>query len=293
MKHLDPEVAALAALGEPIVDAVMADHVASCESCQHEIDAFHTTVVAARSAIGEHELLTPPDRVWQRLHAELGLTADILVTPSGAAAASADAMAAVSNTALVERLPASDTAPVALAAPTALVTLATPSAPATRNAPVTRLDARRERRGSARRLAVAITASAAAAAIVAGGVLWWAAGEPGGATQVIASAQLAALPDWSGSSGQASIAESANGERVLTVSLDALADDAVVREVWLLTENVDGLISLGWLAGAEGEFVVPASVDLTKFSVVDISAEPLDGDPTHSGDSIVRGSLDT
>ena len=34
------------------------------------------------------------------------------------------------------------------------------------------------------------------------------------------------------------------------------------------------------------------SVDLARFSVVDVSAEPLDGDPTHSGDSIVRGALD-
>jgi hypothetical protein len=277
MKHLDPEVAALAALGEPIVDVDMAHHVASCESCQHEVEAFQMTVMVARSAIGEHELLTPPARVWQRLHAELGLGADVHLAPNAAVAV----MVSASGEALAEPAAVSGPAP----APTHVVV--------TRDAPVTRLDARRERRGSARRLAVAITASAAAAAIITGGALWWATGEPGGATQVIASAQLAALPDWSGSSGQASVAEGANGERVVTVSLDAIADDDVVREVWLLTENVDGLISLGWLTGAEGEFVVPASVDLTKFSVVDISAEPLDGDPTHSGDSIVRGSLDT
>jgi hypothetical protein len=75
------------------------------------------------------------------------------------------------------------------------------------------------------------------------------------------------------------------------VTLDAVVDDGVAREVWLLTENVDGVISLGFLSGSEGQFVVPASVDLTKFSIVDISAEILDGDPAHSGDSIVRGAL--
>ena len=64
-----------------------------------------------------------------------------------------------------------------------------------------------------------------------------------------------------------------------------------MREVWLLTEAVDGLISLGLLNGTEGEFIVPDSVDLERFSIVDVSQEPLDGDPTHSGDSIVRGPL--
>jgi hypothetical protein len=38
--------------------------------------------------------------------------------------------------------------------------------------------------------------------------------------------------------------------------------------------------------------LIPESVDLARYSVVDISAEPVDGDPTHSGDSIVRGALD-
>jgi hypothetical protein len=76
------------------------------------------------------------------------------------------------------------------------------------------------------------------------------------------------------------------------VALDADVAGDVVREVWLLTPEVDGLISLGYLTGASGEFIVPDSVDLDRFSVVDISAEPLDGDPTHSGDSIVRGALE-
>ena len=32
-------------------------------------------------------------------------------------------------------------------------------------------------------------------------------------------------------------------------------------------------------------------VDLDEYSIVDISVEPIDGDPAHSGDSIVRGQL--
>jgi hypothetical protein len=37
---------------------------------------------------------------------------------------------------------------------------------------------------------------------------------------------------------------------------------------------------------------VPAGIDTGEYDLVDISEEPYDGDPTHSGDSIVRGQLD-
>jgi hypothetical protein len=37
---------------------------------------------------------------------------------------------------------------------------------------------------------------------------------------------------------------------------------------------------------------VPAALDLAKFPTVEISVEPLDGQPGHSGVSLVRGELD-
>ena len=181
--------------------------------------------------------------------------------------------------------------------PTATVSTATASTAQTVGAapalaePV-RLDAVRERRAGIRRFIAPVLASAAAAALVAALVVTWSAGAPRDMGVTLAAAQLDALPAWSGSSGQATVAELADGQRVIRVALDAEVDDTVVREVWLLTENVDGLISLGLLTGPTGEFVIPASVDLDRYSVVDISAEPVDGDPTHSGDSIVRGALD-
>lgn len=45
------------------------------------------------------------------------------------------------------------------------------------------------------------------------------------------------------------------------------------------------------LDGTDGRFTVPADIDLAEYSLVDISEEPDDGDPQHSGDSIVRGPL--
>lgn len=61
-------------------------------------------------------------------------------------------------------------------------------------------------------------------------------------------------------------------------------------EVWLIDENVDGMISLGVLT-ADGQLDVPDTIEPAAFPVVDISVEPLDGDPTHSGQSVLRGVL--
>ena len=48
--------------------------------------------------------------------------------------------------------------------------------------------------------------------------------------------------------------------------------------------------SLGVFDGP-GTYEVPADIDPELFPVVDISIELDDGDPTHSGDSVVRGEL--
>jgi hypothetical protein len=61
-------------------------------------------------------------------------------------------------------------------------------------------------------------------------------------------------------------------------------------EVWLLTPDIDDMVSLGPLA-VDGRYPVPDGIDPARFSVIDISAEPDDGDDTHSGDSRLRGQL--
>ena len=60
---------------------------------------------------------------------------------------------------------------------------------------------------------------------------------------------------------------------------------------WYITADASALVSLGILEGSEGVFDVPDDVDLADYVLVDISQEPEDGDPAHSGDSIVRGEL--
>lgn len=81
-------------------------------------------------------------------------------------------------------------------------------------------------------------------------------------------------------------------DRCLDLQLSALpqVDDAYL-EVWLIDTNVEGMVSLGPIDG-DGCVAIPASVDPSAYPVVDISIEPTDGIPTHSGRSILRGVLD-
>ncbi|MDJ0338119.1 anti-sigma factor [Cryobacterium sp. PH31-O1] len=109
--------------------------------------------------------------------------------------------------------------------------------------------------------------------------------------RVVAQAALDALPGWS-ASGSARVEQSAEGRRTVVVDLDATAVPSTsLREVWLLKADASGLVSVGFLDGSTGRFVIPASVDLAQYPLVDVSAEPSDGNPAHSGDSIVRGAL--
>jgi anti-sigma-K factor RskA len=76
------------------------------------------------------------------------------------------------------------------------------------------------------------------------------------------------------------------------VQARALGGDDGFHEVWLI--NLDGtrMVALGVLAeGDTGEFDVPRGLLDEGYRIVDISVEPDDGDPTHSGVSLARGEL--
>ena len=71
----------------------------------------------------------------------------------------------------------------------------------------------------------------------------------------------------------------------LRVSASELGDEPGVHEVWLI--NVDGkrMVALGVLASGDEGRVRTSRADLIDegYRIVDISVEPDDGDPTHSG----------
>lgn len=148
---------------------------------------------------------------------------------------------------------------------------------------------RRADAGSRRRL-WSVAAAAAVLLAVGAGTLGWVVGsrQDGGAE--LASTRLLAL-DTQAVHGSASVRE-VDGRRVLEVTTDGVAQpDEGFLEVWLLDETASRLVPLGVLDASRGSFALPAGLDLAEFPVVDVSDEPLDGDPAHSGDSLVRGTL--
>ncbi|MCY7399506.1 MAG: anti-sigma factor [Nocardioides sp.] len=107
---------------------------------------------------------------------------------------------------------------------------------------------------------------------------------------VVAAADLTAL----NSDAARGVASAVRDDDMLTLRVEAseLGDEDGFHEVWLI--NVDGtrMVALGVLAsGDEGEFEVPMGLIEDGYRIVDISVEPEDGDPTHSGVSLARGEL--
>ncbi|WP_346621037.1 anti-sigma factor [Blastococcus montanus] len=93
-------------------------------------------------------------------------------------------------------------------------------------------------------------------------------------------------------SGRAEVVVRDDGSRALQVDLDAPDLDGEYYEIWLIEPNVVDMVPLGVLRPGEQTFELPAGLDLAAYPIVDVSVEPLDGDPTHSGVSVARGQLD-
>ena len=109
------------------------------------------------------------------------------------------------------------------------------------------------------------------------------------ASPVVARASLAALPRHSGS-GTATVVGS-GARRALDVDVSGLGPINGYYEVWLLDADGKKLVSLGLLRGEHGRFALPPGVNISTYPVVDVSIEPADGNPAHSGNSVVRGRL--
>lgn len=137
-----------------------------------------------------------------------------------------------------------------------------------------------------------LTAAAAVAGLL-GGIaagMWWQSSREPAAVPVVATATLEALSGWE-ASGRAWVEEAADGHREVIVHLTTVGKAILLREVWLATADDSGLVSIGFLDGVAGRFTIPHGIDLAAYPLVEVSAEFDDGDPAHSGDSIVRGEL--
>jgi hypothetical protein len=155
---------------------------------------------------------------------------------------------------------------------------------------------RRRAAGRAGRPTRGLVAAAAAVVVLAAGAVALVTGGGGGDGgrdgEVVATAALEPLtPEAAPAAGPADLVESDDGTTLdLGIDAAALPDGGGYYEVWLIDTAVDGMVSLGPLR-QDGTYDVPAGVDPGRFPIVDVSAEPTDGDPTHSGASVLRGTL--
>jgi hypothetical protein len=259
--HVDPDELALLALGEPVGDDVTA-HLDDCPDCREELDALRAAVRVGRGTIGSEELARPHERVWRAIVEEL----DARTPRAGAVDVASSGAAHPSD--------AASAGPVGAASAPAAVAPASSSSGGSPSRWVWRAWL-----GLAAVIAV-VGLVAAVAPVLRGQT-------PAPADATVA---LEPLPGWSGAAGEAEVADR-DGSRVLHVELTGADGATGFREVWLLDQDDDELVSLGLLDGDSGDFTLPEDLDLARYRTVDVSAEPDDGDPEHSGDSIVRGEL--
>ena len=226
-------------------------HLAGCAHCQGELDQLRAVVTTARAVQPEDYPVTPPPSVWEAVVAELGL--ELRAGEPGAGAADDTATAATG---------AAPVTPLPVGAP-----------------------------GRRRSALLALAAGVVGLLIGVGATAVVTADDED--LPVVASTRLTVLADDT-AGGDAEVLRAGDG-RVLELDVPTLSPDSDgFYEVWLLDKDAKRLVSIGLLdlsQGSRARFPIPDDVDLATYPIVDVSVEPADGDPAHSGDSVVRGTL--
>ncbi len=269
MQHIPHDELALRAASR--VDGVgeLDEHLLACPQCAAELASLQRTVARVRAEIVEPVPL--PAGLWERIAAEVA----------------EDDRAASATVAPVEAV---DARRADAASAHRTDDAASPHPRAALGAQASTRGTRRRRlaRFSGRAL---VAACVVTALVIGGGIAigTWIAQRPPAET-VLAAIDLDPLTD--GLDGASARIVERDGHRVLEIDTDGLpAAEGGYLDVWLIDADVVGMVNVGILDGVTGEYVLPDDLDLERFPIVDVSIEPLDGDPTHSGESVWRGSL--
>lgn len=258
--HPEPDDLALVALGERLGVGVD-EHVAGCAICTDQVGSFRGTIGLAGLSDYGRDAPPPGDHVWAAISADLGFAGS---TP-------------------MAEPPAVPPAP-------RLVPVPRPTEPASAPTPSIAPTVRRARRN---RWVAPIAAAVVGIALGAGAVIVVQNRE--GSVTVDATAPLTPvqggpLPPSDGQVGTAELVTARNGQQVRVDASALPAPTSTAYEVWLFGDN-GRMVSLGTLADGSGAFTVPAGIDTTQYRTVDVSDEPPDGNPAHSGISLIRGTF--
>lgn len=295
--HPDADDLALVALGENLGAGIHA-HISACAACRTQVESFHDTVELAGLSDYGRDAPPPGAHVWAAIAADLGFAdgADDVddvgpdpVTP----APNAGSRSERTGPRLIAVPDAVEPAPVeAGSGPDESSGAAPSSAPAVAAPPVelsppTPLPRRRNR------WVAPIAAAVVGIALGAGAVVVVQNRESSvvvDATAPLTPVQGGPLPTTDGQLGTAELVTARTGQQVRVDAPALPAAGNTAYEVWLFGD--DGrMVSLGTLADGSGSFTVPAGIDTTQYRTVDISDEPPDGNPAHSGISLIRGTF--
>jgi hypothetical protein len=254
VQHLDPDRLVLLALSEELEELTELDHLASCADCRNEMDTLRHVAAIGGQTQDLKDLPPPPEHLWQSIAADIAAPA-VAARPT---------------------MPAAPT-------PSAAMPDAVP-------APVTDLAGRRTRRSRSRWLTPILAAAAAAVLAVAGTVAVDRFTDRAPAEKVAARATLTPLQTAPPSAG-GDVQVFTDGK--LRIDVRDLPLTSGFHEVWLLDPDTPGkMVAVGSLPGGpEAVLAVPPGTDLNRYRLVDVSDEPHDGDATHSGKSLLRGTL--
>jgi hypothetical protein len=256
VQHCTPETLALAALREPLSSADAA-HLDGCAACQDEVTSLRRSVdaLAVPEFAASVAPVAPPPAVWAGIAAATGVGS------------------APRHEVAEEATPPARTAPVA----------AVPAPPAPDEPGVVR-----ELRPRRSRILLAMAASLLVGTGIGAGAVALANRD---AVEEIAAADLAPLDDRD-ATGNAEVVATGDGEQ-LRVVLKAPDLDDGFYEVWLLEPAVERMVQVGVVRAGTTTLDLPEGIDLAEYPIVDVSVEPLDGVPTHSGVSVARGVLES
>ena len=243
----------------------MGHHLESCAHCAAELQTLRQVVTAARDVAHEPLRIAPTPRLWAQIAAATGVEA----VPRPAEVHRHTALA-------------SDDARM-------LDALAQVPWPATSSPPAPR--EKNWRRPD--RPMLLLAAACLVLGLLGGGIGGWAltgrsTAPP--ASQVVAATNLAGLSLAPGAVGQADVVQTATG-RQLDLDVQKLGIPDGFYEVWLIDPTVTKMVPIGVLIDGKGRFSLPDGVSLSSYPVVDISIQPLNGNPKHSGRSVLRGIL--
>lgn len=157
------------------------------------------------------------------------------------------------------------------------------------DAPPVVLSDRRASRVLRGRSAVLLAAAAAVVVIGIGAAI--VANSGPGPERLIAKAQLEQLEPLGKTAASARLVDEDGSKHLIIDARNMAAAPAGSQyELWLIDPEVTKPRSLGVVTGS-GDIRIPPSINPRDYPIVDISLEPIDGDSSHSGHSLMRGSL--